>query len=142
MRDDEIDRMVDETGEITAHGGGVVLVTGATGLLGAQVVRRWARLARPPRLAVLVRDPERWRTTLQRLGLPSCAAIALAGDVMCDGLGLSRAARAWLGGHATALVHLAADTTFSRPLEQAGAARDEHVVVAVAGRGVEVDATM
>jgi len=117
MRDDEIDRMVDETGEITAHGGGVVLVTGATGLLGAQVVRRWARLARPPRLAVLVRDPERWRTTVQRLGLPSCAAIALAGDVMCDGLGLSRAARAWLGGHATALVHLAADTTFSRPLD-------------------------
>ena len=103
MRDDEIDRMVDETGEITAHGGGVVLVTGATGLLGAQVVRRWARLARPPRLAVLVRDPERWRTTVQRLGLPSCAAIALAGDVMCDGLGLSRAARAWLGGHATAV---------------------------------------
>jgi thioester reductase-like protein len=102
-----------------AHGDGYVLVTGATGLLGADLVRRWARSGMSRRIAVLVRDRARWNATARRLALPHDAVVAMEGDVTREGLGLERDARAWLAGHATAMVHLAADTTFSRPLDQA-----------------------
>ncbi len=45
--------------------------------------------------------------------------VAFEGDVTREGLGLPGDARAWLAERATAVVHLAADTTFSRPLDQA-----------------------
>jgi nucleoside-diphosphate-sugar epimerase len=96
-----------------------VLVTGATGLLGSLVVRRWAALPRPPQLVVLVRDLARWRALARRLRLAPGAAIAIAGDVTLPGLGLGASARAWLASRTTAVVHLAADTTFSRPLDAA-----------------------
>jgi nucleoside-diphosphate-sugar epimerase len=114
MRDDR-----DHRGTSTPHADGVVLVTGATGLLGSLVVRRWASQPRPPRLAVLVRDPARWHATARRLGIPAGAAVALEGDVAQAGVGLPRGVRAWLAERATALVHLAADTSFSRPLGEA-----------------------
>jgi long-chain acyl-CoA synthetase len=103
-----------------AHGDGLVLVTGATGLLGSLAVRQWAAATRP-RLAVLVRDPARWQATEQRLGLLPGTVTALTGDVTDEGLGLSASTRWWLSRHATAVVHLAADTTFSRPLDAARA---------------------
>ena len=96
-----------------------VLVTGATGLLGADLVRRWTRSGTSHRIVVLVRDRARWDAIARRLALPHDAVTALEGDVTREGLGLTRDARAWLAGHATAVVHLAADTTFSRPLDQA-----------------------
>jgi thioester reductase-like protein len=114
MRDDR-----DHRGTSTPHADGVVLVTGATGLLGSLVVQRWASQPHPPRLAVLVRDPARWHATARRLGIPAGAAVALDGDVTRAGMGLPCAARAWLAERATALVHLAADTSFSRPLGEA-----------------------
>lgn len=101
-----------------AHGDGVVMVTGATGLLGEQVVRRWTASGIAPRLAVVVRDRARWESVARRAGLPPRGVVVLEGDVTREGLGLARDARAWLAEHATAVVHLAADTTFSRPLEQ------------------------
>lgn len=101
-----------------AHGDGVVIVTGATGLLGEQVVRRWTASGVASRIAVVVRDRTRWNVVAHRAGLPHGAVVAFEGDVTREGLGLDRAARAWLTEHATAVVHLAADTTFSRPLEQ------------------------
>ena len=101
------------------HGDGCVLVTGATGLLGAEVVRRWTRSGVAHRIAVLVRDRSRWDAIARRLALPHDAVVALEGDVTCEGLGLAPDARAWLASRATAMVHLAADTTFSRPLDQA-----------------------
>jgi nucleoside-diphosphate-sugar epimerase len=101
------------------HGDGVVLVTGATGLLGSDLVRRWTTSGTSRRIAVLVRDPARWDAVAQRLALPHDAVVALEGDVTREGLGLTRVARAWLASRATAMVHLAADTTFSRPLDQA-----------------------
>lgn len=103
----------------TEHADGYVLVTGATGLLGSMVVRRWAALPRAPRLAVLVRDAARWRAVARRMGLGAGAAVPLVGDVASDGLGLDRDARHWLATHATAVVHLAADTVFARPLDEA-----------------------
>jgi nucleoside-diphosphate-sugar epimerase len=45
--------------------------------------------------------------------------VAIAGDVTQPGLGLDASARAWLAARTTAVVHLAADTTFSRPLDAA-----------------------
>lgn len=100
-------------------GDGVVLVTGATGLLGAEVVRRWTTSGSVRRIAVLVRDRARWDAVVGRFGLPHDAVVALEGDVTRDGVGLARDARSWLADRVTAMVHLAADTTFSRPLEEA-----------------------
>ncbi|PYP81017.1 MAG: hypothetical protein DMD35_02990 [Gemmatimonadetes bacterium] len=102
-----------------AHGDGHVLVTGATGLLGAELVRRWAKAGTVRRIAVLVRDRARWDAVACRLALSDDAVVALEGDVTREGLGLTHDARTWLARHATAMVHLAADTTFSRPLDQA-----------------------
>ena len=98
------------------HGDGLVLVTGATGLLGALVVQEWATQMQPPLVAVLVRDPSRWRAMAASMGIPPHAVVPLTGDVTKEGLGLSRASREWLAEQATAVLHLAADTTFSRPL--------------------------
>ena len=101
------------------HGDGLVLVTGATGLLGADLVRRWTTTGAARRIAVLVRDRARWQAVALRAGLAHDAVVALEGDVTVEGLGLAVDTRAWLARHATAMVHLAADTTFSRPLDDA-----------------------
>ena len=103
----------------TAHGDGVVFVTGASGLLGSDLVRRWTASGTSHRIAVLVRDRARWTAIARRLGLSHEDVVALEGDVTREGLGLTRAARTWIASQATAMVHLAADTTFSRPLDQA-----------------------
>ena len=103
----------------TAHGDGVVFVTGATGLLGSDLVRRWTASGTSHRIAVLVRDRARWAAIARRLGLSHEDVVALEGDVTREGLGLTRAARTWIASQSTAMVHLAADTTFSRPLDQA-----------------------
>ena len=102
-----------------AHGDGVVLVTGATGLLGGELVRRWTTSDTPRHLAVLVRDRARWDAVARRLGIPHDTVVALEGDVTREALGLGRIERTWLATRATAMVHLAADTTFSRPLDDA-----------------------
>ena len=101
------------------HGDGVVFVTGATGLLGADLVRRWASSGATRRIAVLVRDRARWQLAAHRAGIPHGAVIAVDGDVTAEGLGMSRDVRHWLARDTTAVVHLAADTTFSRSLDQA-----------------------
>jgi len=103
------------------HGRGLVLVTGATGLLGSMVVRRWAHAAGAPRLAVLVRDAARWRAVSAALAIPEGRVEPLEGDLTAGGLGLTLAERARLARLASGVVHLAADTTFSRPLSDARA---------------------
>ena len=103
----------------TAHADGVVLVTGATGLLGSELVRRWTTAPVSPRIAVLVRDRARWDAVARRLAIPHDAVVALEGDVTHEALGLGPIERTWLATNATAMVHLAADTTFSRSLDQA-----------------------
>jgi nucleoside-diphosphate-sugar epimerase len=100
------------------HGDGIVLVTGATGLLGVDVVRRWATGGAARRLVVLVRDRARWQLAAHRAGIAHGAVIAVDGDVTAEGLGLSRDVRRWLAQDTTAVVHLAADTTFWRPLDE------------------------
>ena len=100
------------------HGDGTVFVTGATGLLGAEVVHRWVNDGAARRLVVLVRDRARWQLAAHRAGIAHGAVIAVDGDVTTEALGLSRDVRRWLARDTTAVVHLAADTTFSRPLDE------------------------
>jgi thioester reductase-like protein len=105
-----------------------VLLTGATGFIGMEVLARLLERgdteivalvraadreqARERIDAVLARLYERPRDVGDRL-------IAVAGDVAAERLGLSRSARAEITSTATAVVHCAASISFDLPLEEA-----------------------
>ena len=97
-----------------------ILVTGATGLLGRSVLQRL--LAADSRLHafVLVRDRARWAQVAPEIGSTDRVTV-IEGDLVAAGLGLSGAARETIRRRMTAIVHLAADTTFSNPLVRARA---------------------
>lgn len=99
-----------------------LFVTGATGLLGSLAVRRLLALHPGARVAALVRDPA--RSAVGALGNDG-RVTAVVGDVTLPGLGLHADARRWLAGEVSAVLHLAADTTFSRPLAEARLANTE-----------------
>lgn len=101
--------------------GETVLVTGGTGLLGAAVIARILRAQPPVRLVALVREPARWGAIAASLGTACGRVRAVRGDVCLPGLGLAADVRAELERQASSVVHLAADTSFSRPLAQARA---------------------
>jgi 2-alkyl-3-oxoalkanoate reductase len=112
-----------------------IFVTGATGLVGRGVVDRL--LAADPRLHVLTlaRDPARIAELAAAHGWDH-RVTALRGDVTMPGLGLDPEARARLTREATAVLHCAADTTFSRPLDEARAvntAGTRHLLDLVSG---------
>jgi nucleoside-diphosphate-sugar epimerase len=88
-----------------------ILITGATGLLGRAVLTRL--LAADPRLRafVLVRGTH-WSAADTRI-------IPVSGDLCADGLGIVPDECAALRRDVTAIVHLAANTTFSTPLDRA-----------------------
>ncbi|HEY2378214.1 MAG TPA: SDR family oxidoreductase [Gemmatimonadaceae bacterium] len=88
-----------------------ILITGATGLLGREVLGRL--LASDPRLRAyaLARDPR---------GLASDARVVpVVGDLRADGLALSPNDRDAIRRDVSAIIHIAADTTFSAPLDRA-----------------------
>ncbi|MBI4410798.1 MAG: SDR family oxidoreductase, partial [Gemmatimonadetes bacterium] len=99
--------------------GKTALVTGATGLVGREALARL--LQDRPSLTVyaLVRSRERFAGLAAELGPLAVNVTLVRGDVTAPGLGLSRAARSLLRNRVTTVLHLAADTTFSRPLEEA-----------------------
>ena len=105
--------------EMMMSGSGCVFVTGATGLVGAEVVRRLLERDRELHARVLVRDPNRWLAALARMHVPVSRVTAVFGDVTRPGLGLPRSIRAELAREVTVVVHAAADTVFSRPLDLA-----------------------
>lgn len=96
-----------------------ILLTGVTGLVGGETLLRL--LARRPDLRVyaIVRDPARWMSTLVRLGELRERVTPIQGDITRPGLALGRSVRADLCRNVRIVVHAAADTTFSRPLELA-----------------------
>jgi len=95
-----------------------ILVTGATGLIGGGVLRRM--LVANPTLAayVLVRDELRWRRNVSRWGSLASRITAVSGDVRSPGIGIDPDARSRIAGEVVAIVHAAANTSFSRPLEE------------------------
>ena len=97
-----------------------ILITGATGLLGRDVLRRLLAADSHLRAFVLVRDAGRWLRTEHGFGDKS-RVIPVHGDLCADGLGIAPDARAAICRDVNAIVHLAADTTFSSPLDRARA---------------------
>ena len=106
---------------------GAVLLTGATGFVGMEVLARY--LERSDReLYVLVRAPDdeaaaaRLRTTMGVLyGREDAHAgrvSAVAADIERDGLGLPRERRDSLAERVSDIVHSAASVSFSLPLEE------------------------
>lgn len=97
-----------------------VFVTGATGLVGAAVIDRL--LARYPGVHVyaLVRS-EAAAMFVYRMNAAAARVTPVIGDVTLPGLGIEAGMRARLAARVRAVVHAAADTTFSRPLDQARA---------------------
>ena len=89
-----------------------ILITGATGHLGHHVLRRLLRANSGLSAYALVREPH-------ALGDPR--VLPVVGDLRADGLGLSASDRAAIMGDVSAIIHLAADTTFSTPLDRARA---------------------
>ena len=113
-----------------------IFVTGATGLVGRDVVTRL--LAREPRLRVvaLVRDPARWVAAAAAERWPVDRVAMVTGDVAMPGLGLDAGTRAMLAARIDAVLHCAADTCFSRPLAEARGVNTDgtaHLVEVVAG---------
>ena len=92
-----------------------VLVTGGTGTLGRELVRRLAATA-DATVVVLTRDERRARAVL-----PTTVS-TIVGDVRAgERLGLRESDRAALDSRITDIVHCAAETTFNRPLDEARA---------------------
>jgi long-chain acyl-CoA synthetase len=111
--------------EKTRQRPGAVLLTGATGFVGSQVLLRYLRRARR-RVYALVRgsDPadaaERLSSAVAPLGaeLPAGRVVAVPADLERDGLGLDADRREEIAGEVTDIVHAAASVSFSLPLPQ------------------------
>jgi len=88
-----------------------LLITGATGLLGRDVLRRLLAIYPDLRVYVLVRDAH-WFASDRRI-------IPVRGDLCADDLGIAPDERAAIRRTVSAIIHLAADTRFSTPLDRA-----------------------
>jgi long-chain acyl-CoA synthetase len=109
-------------------GDGAVLLTGATGFVGMELLARWVE--RTDRdVYVLVRaadDSEaelRLRSTMETLYGSADTRFrgqvtAVAADIERDGLGMPEARRDWLAARVSDIVHSAASVSFSLPLDE------------------------
>jgi thioester reductase-like protein len=102
-----------------------LFLTGATGMVGREVLVRAARDVRFDRVFCLVRPgkgesaQQRLDALLGKVGVAADGRIAaVAGDVTEDGLGLSEADRKALSD-VTVAIHCAATVSFDHPLEEA-----------------------
>jgi thioester reductase-like protein len=119
------------TGEqYQAGADGALLLTGATGFLGMELLARWLeRTERPVYALVRARDDGEARRRLlaaARAVVPNAERhaqrlIAVRGDVAQPGLGLSDVQRDALAERVMEIVHAAASVEFSLPLAQARA---------------------
>lgn len=98
-----------------------VLVTGATGLVGFDVLSRMLARHRELQAIVLVRDPARWAVARGRLGELAARVTAVAANLHHPGLGIVAEDRSRIAARVTHIVHSAADVVFARPLADARA---------------------
>ena len=98
-----------------------VLVTGATGLVGVEVLRRILAAERDIEAFALVRNDAAWNSVSTSLGVLAARITPVRGDVTVHGLGLEPLVRRRITLQTSAVVHAAADTSFSRPLDRARA---------------------
>ena len=98
---------------------GALFVTGATGLVGGQVLERMLEADPELHAFVLVRDVTRWQAHALRRRIPPWRVTAVEGDLTQEGLGLDELVRRSLERRITTVLHCAADTVFSRPLAEA-----------------------
>ena len=96
-----------------------ILVTGATGLVGGRTLSRMLAGRRKLRAIVIVRDAARWNAIAPAMGIDRSRVEVLVGDITLPGLGLTAAQRARLAARVSAVVHSAADTSFSQSLDDA-----------------------
>ena len=99
--------------------GNAIFVTGATGLVGGRALREMLALDSALQAFVLVRDLQAWRACARSLRLPTHRITSVAGDLTLPGLGLTPDARRMLQEDVKTVLHSAADTVFSRNLEEA-----------------------
>ncbi|CAN5705295.1 hypothetical protein BH23GEM9_BH23GEM9_17080 [soil metagenome] len=95
-----------------------LLLTGATGLIGGDVLIRMLRADRALRAHVLVRTASHWPALASRLGPLQDRVTPVAADLSVPGMGLDAPARRQLTD-ADLIVHCAADTRFSQTLPHA-----------------------
>lgn len=93
-----------------------ILITGATGLIGGDVLARLLRAHPGLRAVAIVRDPRRLGPALRQPRV-----VPVRGDLLAGGLGLDRGVRRRLAGEVGAVLHFAADTRFSQRHEDAQA---------------------
>lgn len=96
-----------------------LFITGATGLVGEGVLRQMLRNDPALEAFALVRDDLRWRLVAGRLGPLASRVIPVRGDTTLPGMGLETSVRQRVERETRIVVHAAADTSFSRPLNQA-----------------------
>ncbi|HSJ08562.1 MAG TPA: SDR family oxidoreductase [Longimicrobiales bacterium] len=117
-----------------------ILVTGATGLVGAAVIEKLLRDDGGVRILALVRGHAGWAALAARLGPYAARVVPIRGDVTLARCGLDAATSAALSHSVHAVIHCAADTSFSRPLAEARAvntAGTQHVLDLVEGWPLE-----
>jgi nucleoside-diphosphate-sugar epimerase len=95
-----------------------ILVTGATGLIGQGVIAALWADARVERVYALARTDTVCPTSRTA---QSARVVTIAGDLTRDDVGINSSARMRLASEVTTIVHLAANTSFSQPLDEARA---------------------
>lgn len=96
-----------------------ILLTGASGLIGGGVLERMLDANPSLEAYVLVRDEARWNRESSRWRHFGQRITAVCGDVTAPGLAIESRRRIRMADEITAIVHAAADTCFSRSLEEA-----------------------
>jgi nucleoside-diphosphate-sugar epimerase len=96
-----------------------ILVTGATGLIGGDVLERVLRADPATRAHVVVRSERSRAVLVRRLGALMPRVSVHSGDVALPELGLRRASRRAIAAEVDLVVHCAADTSFSQTLARA-----------------------
>ena len=95
-----------------------VLITGASGLVGEGALRQLLTENATLEAFVLVRNDLRWQLAARRLGSLATRVTPIRGDATLPGLGLEPLVRKRVEAETVAVVHAAADTSFSRSLDQ------------------------